>query len=264
MLSNAPTQITKSLETIGLDENHAKVYLANLELGKSPASAIAKNAKVPRSTVYGILNDLQKMGLVSSVKEETKTFFTPTEPSQLLKLAKDKLNDLTQSAAALEKMLPQLESIYNSNTPGMPKVRFYKGERGLRFALYDTLAAEESLWLCNGDVNTQLKLDDDPEYLKQYVEESVLRGQKTRELLQDTPATREYKEKFGSEKRQIILTPSNKTSKVSHVDKIIHGNKVTFISHDNLKAVIIEDETIAAAERETFETLWKYWSKRAD
>jgi len=48
----------------GLKKEHSDVYLALLEGGIMPAGQLAKHLSVPRTTIYGLLDDLAKAGLV--------------------------------------------------------------------------------------------------------------------------------------------------------------------------------------------------------
>lgn len=247
-------------EKLNLSPEHALVYWACLESGPSPASVLAKRAKVPRSTCYGLLYDLIKKGLVSSVKEETKKIFSPAPPERLPDLLRKKEKSLEREAAEILNRLPQLRTMFESHKPQFPKVRFYEGAEGLKTVYYDALSASEILVICQGSPHTQTSLKDDPSYLKDFIRECALRKIPTRELLEDNPAVREYSKKYGSKTHQIIITPRNPKTRSGHVDKHIYQDKVAYISHDNLVGVIIEDGTLAESERALFEVLWKHYS----
>ena len=247
-------------EKLNLSPEHALVYWACLESGPSPASVLAKRAKVPRSTCYGLLYDLIKKGLVSSVKEETKKIFSPSPPERIKELLVEKEADLKKELIETSEQLPQLRTLFESHKPQFPKVRFYEGEDGLKTVYYDAFSASEILIICQGSPKTQLSLKTDPQYLKDFIRECASRKIPTRELLEDNPAVREYRKKYGSKTHQVILTPRNPNTHFGHVDKHIYGEKVAYISHDNLVGVIIEDQTLAESERALFEVLWKHYS----
>lgn len=247
-------------EKLNLSPEHARVYLAMLESGPAPASILAKKARVPRSSCYGLLDDLIKTGLASSVKEETKKIFSPAPPDRLKQLLLEKEANLKEDLMGLSRKLLQLKTTFESHKPQFPKVRFYEGSEGLKTVYYDALSAAEILIIRQGSPKTQTSLQDDPQYLKEFIRECALRKIPTRELLEDNPAVREYKEKYGSHIHQIIITPRNPRTRFGHVDKHIYEDKVAYISHDNLVGVIIEDQTLAASERALFEALWKYYS----
>jgi|GEM_PF-2710387 len=261
MLSKSTTQlIEQSFEDVGLSKEHARVYLKLLESGPTPASYIAKRARVPRSTAYGLLKDLIKVGLASSVKSEAKAIFMPSSPDQLQFLILQKSLQFQHHLKNLDKNLPELSTIFTSHQANFPSVRFFEGEKGLKTVLYDTFSAKELLWICQGSSETQKSLKDDPKYLKDYLIEAKRRKLKARELIEDTPAGREYKKKYGSRSVQVRLMSKRKVAKnagFGHVDKAIYDGKITYISHDNLVGVIIEDETLASHEKLLFEDLWE-------
>src|SRR3989338_2244798 len=61
-----PPTIKKALESIGLGDKETRVLLVLLENGPMFAAAVARAAKLNRTTTYGILKELASKGLVSS------------------------------------------------------------------------------------------------------------------------------------------------------------------------------------------------------
>ena len=61
----------KFLCEIGFTKTQAKIYLTLLKLGKANARTLSRDTNIPRTEVYGTLNELQKKGLVE--KEVTAT-----------------------------------------------------------------------------------------------------------------------------------------------------------------------------------------------
>ena len=68
---------TKELEAIGLTEKESVVYVALLSLGTGTAYRIAEECSVKKPTVYVILEDLRKKGLVLKVPHAKKALFAP-------------------------------------------------------------------------------------------------------------------------------------------------------------------------------------------
>lgn len=248
-----------------LSDEHAQVYLACLESGTAPASLIAKKARLPRSSVYYLLEDLVKIGLVSLIEGEGKKIFMPAPPQVLTDLTSQKQKSLQNYIQRFELELPKLQSLFARKQPQFPSVSFFQGEAGLKTVYYDALAASEILIICQGSSSIQTSLADDPQYLKDFIRECTLRKIPTRELLQDTPAAREYQKKYQSRTHQIIITHLTShfpPPKFGHVDKHIYQAKLAFIAHDSLVGIIIEDETLFQSERVLFETLWKYYQDK--
>lgn len=58
----------------GLSEYQARVYLALLEFPALQAGALAKASEVPRNRLYEVLEELQSLGLVEILLEETRRY----------------------------------------------------------------------------------------------------------------------------------------------------------------------------------------------
>ena len=74
-----------TLEQFGLQGRKADVYLAALELGGASVIDISRKANIKRTTVYDILLDLQKDGLVSQTMEGKKRKFIGEDPEKTSK-----------------------------------------------------------------------------------------------------------------------------------------------------------------------------------
>jgi hypothetical protein len=66
------TQLLQQLETYGLTGNHARVYVACLELGAANIQKICERAGFARSTCAYILTQLQK-GICVQLPQEAHT-----------------------------------------------------------------------------------------------------------------------------------------------------------------------------------------------
>jgi HTH-type transcriptional regulator, sugar sensing transcriptional regulator len=114
------------LQELGLSNQQSKIYLALVKLGKSSASKIATEAKVSYGTIYDVLSQMERQGLVKTVPEKTKKFI-PTSPEHLLDLIKQKENSLNK----LKKGVKEMKELYEQE-PGQPvviaqgKSNFYK------------------------------------------------------------------------------------------------------------------------------------------
>ena len=108
----------KSLLQAGLNEKQAKVYLACLELGNAKIPSIAKKAELKRTTVYGLVDELVALGMLSySTKGKTK-LIRAQEPKALL----DMLDNKKQ---ALERALPGLQELFGT-AHIRPQLQFLK------------------------------------------------------------------------------------------------------------------------------------------
>lgn len=119
------------LKNLGLTDKESAVYLALLELGSAPVQNIARKAKVVRATTYVVLEDLQKMGLVTHYKEGKKTLFSPEPPLQLMRLLDKQQEALKSKQDEFARALPELQMLMKTSGE-KPSVRYFEGKEGLR------------------------------------------------------------------------------------------------------------------------------------
>lgn len=116
--------LEQDLQSIGLEEKEAKIYLAALELGSTNIQDLAEKAAIKRSTVYEILKKLEPIGLITESIKGKRKIYIASEPEKLKKNIKEKEQLLNQ-------ILPELRSLNNVSAT-KPKVTYYEGRDGLR------------------------------------------------------------------------------------------------------------------------------------
>lgn len=121
-----------TLQQYGFSPKEAKVYLASLQLGSAPGSTIARHAGEKRVTVYSLLKELQKRGIVQAIPRNGVTYFSVLEPDVLLKQLEDKYQ-------AFKERMPELMAVAEK-IGNKPKVQFFEGVEGLK-AMFDEFSA---------------------------------------------------------------------------------------------------------------------------
>jgi len=118
------------LEQFGLSTNEASVYLALLSAGAKTASEIANLAKLNRSTTYVQLTALMTYGLVSTYKQQKKTFFLGESPENLKHLLDDQQAKIELQKQNIASLLPELIAAHSASG-NKPTVRTFNGKNGL-------------------------------------------------------------------------------------------------------------------------------------
>src|SRR3989338_351538 len=136
--------LEKDLQSLGLTEKEARVYLAALELGQAPVQKIAAAARLPRPTCYIQIATLTERGLMSSVEQGKKRLFSAEPPEALLPLFRKETEEVKAKETALSHILPELKSLI----PGgdIPKVRLYEGLEGLEAMRRELLKMKNIEW----------------------------------------------------------------------------------------------------------------------
>lgn len=128
--------IEKTLEKLGLRDEEAKAFLFLLENGEQTAGVLAKKTGLSRPSLYGFLKKMQQQGLViESQKNGVKTFHASSQ-DKIEALLDEKIHELEQGKADLEKMFIQMNQ---GGIATIPKFQFFEGIQGVRQVLKDML-----------------------------------------------------------------------------------------------------------------------------
>lgn len=242
--------LNEELTKIGLTPEEAKVYLAVLELGGSFVSAIARRAKVNRSTCYHTLENLVKKGLVSSYKKGKVLHFTAEDPHRFMQIAEEQVK-------RTQNLIPELLSMA-STLATKPKIRFYEGVEGVKSIFEDILTTEDEVL---GYTNLTDLTELFPDYFRQYCHKKVKRRIKTRYI---APASEEgvdvidayYPKEYDPHLLEILMVNPKEFNFRNEI--AIYGHKVAiiYLNPDELLGVIMESCTFAQSMKSFFDLAW--------
>jgi HTH-type transcriptional regulator, sugar sensing transcriptional regulator len=159
------------LEEVGLSEKEAKVYLALLQVDKDAIQDIAKKTGINRTTVYPVLESLQKKGLVSEVSEGKKVFYMAEPPERLETYVERQRVLFEEKSKRLKDVIPQIKSIQRESGE-RPVVKYFEGRDGAVSAyeefyeMHDN-KAKEGCFVYNRDLlETQFTESEREKFLK--------------------------------------------------------------------------------------------------
>lgn len=239
-------QIESILKELGLNKNKGIVYMAALVVGYGTAQDIAKKARLPRTTVHEILQQLVSMGLVGFInKGERKRFYNVEPPAKLRTLLKEK-------ERLLETALPALFSLMNKK--GMrPQFLFFEGSEGIKTVFEDTLTVHNKLLL------GILSMEDlyhvpGKDYMDEYVKRRVETGIHLRVIRSERKEVEETWPTSVKEHRELHYAP---TETIFPMTVYIYDNKVGIIGTEKETfGMIIESNEFSQTLRNLFETMW--------
>lgn len=240
------------LESNGLTDQQAALYLAGLHLGSAPASDYAKETQMNRVTAYNVLESMVKEGRFTVVKKTRGRWYSPVAPEYLAMEAR-------KNADAFQRSLPELRS-FQGPKERKPHVRFFEGWEGVRHVYDDTLMAKsEILNFANSAVVRKFW----PAYDEEYVAERVKRGIHLRGIAPDDAAGRKVHGEDRAKKREIRLVPAKEFDFTNEIS--IYDHKVaicSFASHPQMFGVIIESREVAETQKQIFEMAWRYAGRK--
>jgi HTH-type transcriptional regulator, sugar sensing transcriptional regulator len=239
------------LKKIGFSENKAKVYLACLELGKATASQIAKEAKVVRTTIYKILEELKSQGFVEADAKLHGKTFKAQNPQKLVE-------SLEQQKNLAQEFLPDFMNIF-SETKFKPKLKFYEGKEGVKKVFEDILNYQNITVLTFSPIKNVLQIFGKT-YSRHFTEKRAKQKiwrQDLRQFTDEQFHSSEW-EFYASDKsllREVKILPKNLT-----FDALIqvYENKISVIlSEKENFAFIVESKELSDFMKKVFNFFWQ-------
>lgn len=246
-----PPTIKRALESIGLGDKEVRVLLVLLENGPMFAAAVARAAKLNRTTTYGILKELASKGLVSS-SSGAATKYQSIAPELLPAYIERRGNELLEMQKQVSEVVPQLK-LLRAKGKILPKVQFFEGKEGIEQAYEDKLMNNQSkiIYEFTGMDAGYDKLG--PKFVEYYLKKRTGLRIHSEYIATDTPFAR--KEALEDEKylRKVKFIPPQYAMET---EISIYDNKVslTSFSAENPVTILIEDENLAR----TMKTLFDY------
>lgn len=247
--------ITKLLEQLNFSSKESSIYLALLEIGPAKANAVAKKAKLNRTTVYDIFDTLLQRGLISKYKKGGSTFFNALDPKQLISYLdrekEEKVKIIEKQKQQVQEFLPQLISLQNIYTT-KPKVQFFEGEKGMREAYEDTLNSNKMILAY---ANVQTVHEGLPNFFPEYYKRRARKKIFIRAIFPRNELSIERAKHNQEEMRDVRFLPDDQMTFSPEVN--IYNNKILVASWKEKMAVIIESKELADLMKLVYNLLWE-------
>ena len=131
--------LTDILTGLGLTNEEATLYQALLDHGTQSAAALSKSSGIQRTYIYKIGKALSDRHLITMQRVKATTLFSPLSPDNLMIQAENQKQQASQAESALESLLPDLRTKYQSNE-AKPTVTFFEGKEGIKKIFQDIYA----------------------------------------------------------------------------------------------------------------------------
>ncbi|TAK95422.1 hypothetical protein EPO05_04355 [Patescibacteria group bacterium] len=236
----------KRLQKLGLGEKESKVYLAILELGHANIQAISKKSGVKRTTVYDVLEDLKKKGLISITGKGKRNVYVAEDPRKIG-------HEIDERKHAFTHLLPELLSLANL-LDKKPRIRYFEGLSGLREVYEDTLTYHDQeivAWIADEGLKTMGQDYFTQEYDPERKEKKIW----VRAIAPDNELMRDFKKLDAQSLRQTRII-SNRALDLD-VEIVLYGkSKIGIIAFNEEMGLIIESTKIYKTLKSIFELCW--------
>lgn len=242
-----------NLNTLGLSEEEISVYISALSSGSITVLELARITKIPRTTVYLLIDSLTEKGLLHLTADCKKKFYVPASPSELIIMATKKREQLEKSIASLDRELPQLQALYNVSHQ-KPKIRYYEGVEEVKKIYEDSLSAEKIYFQHMSEKGRGLMGEYGEKYWARLMQKMI----HTKQIIAENDKNRAYIQNEPTQRNQIICIPAKYSTTI---DYIIYADTVAFITYKESipVGVVISDPEIVHFEKVRFMMVWEKW-----
>ncbi len=248
--------LDKIFEKLELKKEHADVYISLLEGGIMSAGSLAKRLNIPRSTLYGLLNDLALGGLILQSEKENIKLWQAVDPDNIKNILNDKINSLENTRDSFDGILEKLKSSQRTDFAS-PKFNYFEGAEEMKtmlknVLLYDNLHTE----LC-WPVKDIIKVVGE-EFLHEFNKKRIRNNIHIRVIWPMDKTSDITKDTFlapGKEvKREVRIAPEGVDFSMGYW---AYGNKVIFMSSKKENfGFIVESKELRQLLTTQFEILW--------
>ncbi len=232
------------------EKKEARVYLALLELGQVPVSAISERAQINRSTTYVILRRLRSQGFVLEIPNTKKHEFVAEDPSKILEITYERLE-------LAERLVPSLRAKQKKGSE-LANFKFYQGIDGLREAYqYRLESLKNTEYLAFWGASHAIPEDAHKIFLK-WARDSKRNNIRMRAIAPQEESLSRYREIDTEYLREVRIVAQDVYPSELSIE--IFSDMVRMTSLSDLQTVIIESKETARSMSSIFEMCWKQTS----
>ncbi len=245
------------LEDIGLNHHESTVYLQILQGGEQPASVVARQTNLPRSTVRGVLDKLCERGIVRKLYKRNTQYYRCEDPTSLIGHLHSRIAEDRQHIERVEETLPQLNALFRKDNV-IPKVKYFEGSKGVIEAFNHSLFVEdidEILFFTSYSfIRNSVILNNDDNF---YIPLRIKKGIRMRVLVgkrKDLDPRKKYNDPTELRERRYIPERFTLPGNIH-----VYGNFVVYFSAGDTEymAVLVESAMMAETMRALFEFMWE-------
>ncbi len=223
------------LKSFGLTEAEVKLYLMLLNLGEATASELAIKTNTNRTFTYDRIKKLLDAGLISFIIKDNKKYFKAAEPSQLVAILSEKLEQV-------KTILPELEKLKQPRKKGS-EIKIYSSKNGIRSALNLILKEKKQVYI-HGSMHSFQKI------MEEYY--TIWNARRIKEKIHAKILSNE---EIKLELAEIDILPAEEKSSIT---TFTFGNNVIIALWAGMPiAIHIESEEIARDSMHFFNTIWE-------
>jgi sugar-specific transcriptional regulator TrmB len=246
------SHLTSCLRQLGCSPKEIRFFIANYTLGPASLAAIAKKARLQRSTTYLLADDLIQKRLVAHDHREYNKLFVAASPEALMRMLDTKQRSIARTSLTLKENLSELQAAYTASEI-LPKVTIHQGTSGLSSILRDILGSSTEILLWTNQATEQEVFE--PQLHQDFIAQRIKRRTPIRVLAVDNTAGQALIE---SDERMLRSTRILPASATFTAETYIYEDKVVILDFNtDIFGIIIRNPSVTAAQKAIFELQWQ-------
>ncbi|MFA5023092.1 MAG: helix-turn-helix domain-containing protein [Candidatus Paceibacterota bacterium] len=251
--------LDEAFNQIGLGPTHQEIYLVLLEMGAMPAGEIAKRLDLPRSTIYGLLEEMVDKGVIVQSQKWSIKVWQIISPEKISGLISDKIKSLSQIKTGLETVLPKLIA-KNAGKLTSPRFTYYEGREGIKQIFKDVIMYRDIETECLWPYKDMMEVIDMKFLVENNQIERIKRNISLRVIWPKNKVVdvKKYPHLGVSEEflRETRIAPASVDISMGYW---AYANKVAFISSKRESfGFIVESMDLRQLIKAQFDELWKH------
>ncbi|MEI8061942.1 MAG: helix-turn-helix domain-containing protein [bacterium] len=240
--------IELALQQYGLTPEQISVYLFLIKNGDQVPFKISKGTRIPRTTIYRILEELRNLGIVSIFKKNNIANYTAENPRRLLERLKEK-------ESAVSSIIPSIENLLQ-NKGNNPQVKLYVGQNGAKIGLdvlyeyFEKKGLKQMYTYSNSDLSKHL-----PKYLDTKIDQRKRLGIKLKLIAPNSAKVSDHHHYKTDDFRHVRYLPE----KFPFEGSMIMGESMAVcfsLKDDELHTIVLESESIVKMFTQFFLYIW--------
>ena len=251
-INNMEAHLTTCLRQLGCSPKEIRFFIANYALGPASLAAIAKKARLQRSTTYVLAEDLIQKRLITHDHREYNKLFVAASPETLMRMLDTKQRSIARTSITLKENLSELQAAYTASEI-LPKVTIHQGPSGLSSILRDILSSSTEILLWTNQATEQEVFE--PQLHQDFIAQRLKRRIPIRVLAVNNPAGSSL---IDSDERMLRSTRILPEDTTFTAETYIYEDKVVILDFNtDIFGVIIRNPSVCTAQKAMFELQWQ-------
>jgi len=237
------------IQTLGLNKNEAKVYLALLQKKQAYAAELVRSVGVHRNIIYDNLEKLIEKGLVSTIVDGTKRVFVAQDASAVGDYLDAKNAAVEKETQTAKKLLPQITALLGTHSQ-QQNVTVFRGVKGIK-KVCNMLLDSKEFWVI-GVSNASVRVLGET-YWRNFNIKC-----KDAKIYQHLLYNADFKDTVSLKSTKLNLLRKLPQELIQVTEIMCYKNTAILAVYSGEPiAVVIEDKQVFESFRKQFEFLWK-------